>query len=142
MTSRIRKSITALSVLGASAALLVGSAGVAQAATWKSYTWDNPNDGDKGGVSVGAGIYKVGQKEDFYEVLFRAKGETLVVWDSTPDKKKAKAYLKVEGEGTATFTNHYKKEHPNSFDEGKDVQVKICIEGTSTCSDWSPVGTT
>lgn len=139
----MRRTAAALSALGVSAAFFAAGSGVAQgAAAWEPYKWDNPNDGDKGGISVGAGTYRVSDKQDFYEVLFRAKGEELVVKDSTPDKKRAKAYLKVAGSGTSTFTNHYTETYDLSFSENKDVQVKVCIEGTSTCSGWSPVGKT
>lgn len=137
-----RRSITTLATLGACVALLLGSAQAAQAAGWDSYHWDEEDNGDVGSHSVGVGMISDDDVDDAYEVLFHSKGEWLSVMDGTPDKKQAKAYLKVEGSGTATFTNHYQEKYDLSFAEGKDVRVRVCIEGTSTCSEWSSVGTT
>lgn len=107
---------------------------------WEPTTGTDRDDGDDGGVSVWARLHQNCFPQNFYLAEFRSYGEVLRITDSYDDNRVPKVLLEVEGNGTAVFTGS--DDHNLSFDEGLRVRIQLCINGTSTCTDMSPAGTT
>lgn len=122
--------------------LAVGGAAPAQAASWATWYWVDNTNGDRGGISSGVRLVRNGVAADHYKARFHSKGERLEVVDSYADGRRAVAYLWVEGNGTARFANHHDEEYNLSFAEGLEFEVRVCIENTNICSDWSNNGVT
>lgn len=136
-----RTAAVPLSMVMITGAMLVGITGTANAVcAWDKDTGRWADDGDPGGVSVFAQMVRTCDASDYYYADFRSDGEYLFINDAYADGHSAKVYLRVEGNGTATFTSE--GDHNLSFDEGLDVAIKVCINGTDTCTAWSPTGTT
>jgi hypothetical protein len=107
---------------------------------WAKSTGTDVEDGDDGGVSVWARLQQNCFPENYYLAEFRSYGEVLRITDSYDDGRVPKVYLEVQGNGTAVFTGS--EDHNLSFDEGLNVRIRLCINGTTTCTDWSPYGKT
>jgi hypothetical protein len=107
---------------------------------WAGATGTDVEDGDDDGVSVWARLQQNCFPENYYLAEFRSYGEVLRITDSYDDERVPKVYLEVEDNGTAVFTGS--DDHNLDFDEGLDVRIRLCINGTSTCTSWSPYGKT
>lgn len=125
---------------GTAAAGAAGSDAEA-ARTWYPHTESYASEDDNGGrdvfasLNTGTGL--------FYEVGFWAYGEGFYARENSTDGHGLKAYISVEGFGTATYTIDTAADDWNlSFPEGRAVSVQVCIDGTSTCSGWAHGGRT
>lgn len=107
---------------------------------WAGTTGTDVEDGDDGGVSVWARLQQNCFPDNYYLAEFRSYGEVLRITDSYADGRVPKVYLEVEGNGTAVFTGS--DDHNLDLNEGLDVRIRLCINGTSTCTSWSPYGKT
>lgn len=149
---RVRSAANALMAVLISAGMatvgVVGAPGVASAdicpahvvGAWAGTAGTDVEDGDAGGVSVWARLQQNCFPENYYLAEFRSYGEVLRITDSYADGRVPRVLLEVQGNGTAVFTGS--DDHNLDFDEGLDVRIKLCINGTSTCTRWSPYGVT
>ncbi|WP_157987827.1 hypothetical protein [Jiangella endophytica] len=109
--------------------------------TWRSYGYSEASEDDVGGRDVYASLNT--GTGSAYEAGFRAYGEWFWVRENRTDGHGLRAYLSVEGFGTATYVINTSGDDWNlSFPEGRAVSVKVCIDGTSTCSNWYGGGRT